>query len=122
MLQLDLSIVYKLRSRGYYVAVETNGTIAATAGVLSMIDWVCVSPKAGTKVRIQRQDEIKLVYPQYELMPDEVKSTFPDCENFYLQPMDGDRIRYNSAATVGYCMDNPEWKVSAQLHKFLDIE
>ncbi len=121
MLQLNVDFVYEMKRRGYYVAVETNGTVSGKCGVLPAIDWVCVSPKSGTKIRIQRIDEVKLVYPQYDLLPSNVLKEFPECSNFYLQPMDGNKAEYNTAATVGYCLRNPVWKVSTQVHKFLGL-
>lgn len=118
MLQIDTALVDALHAQGFFIAVETNGTLPATAG----LDWVCVSPKAGTTI-VQRQGhELKLVYPQEGIDP-------ADCADwqfahFRLQPMDtaspAQRLQHTQAA-VDYCMAHPQWSLSLQTHKILAI-
>jgi 7-carboxy-7-deazaguanine synthase len=115
LLQLDAALIDALHRRNFEIAVETNGTVAAPAG----IDWLCVSPKAGAPLVQRSGDELKLVFPQIAFDPaDLVGLSF---RNFFLQPMDGpDRI-LNTELAVRYCMDHPKWRLSLQTHKFLGI-
>jgi 7-carboxy-7-deazaguanine synthase (Cx14CxxC type) len=115
LLQLDASLIEALHSRRFEVAVETNGTIAAPAG----LDWVCVSPKAGADVAQRSGDELKLVYPQTGADPREFE-TLP-FKHFFLQPMDGQSRAQNTELALRYCLDHPQWRLSLQTHKFLGI-
>lgn len=115
LLQLDDAAVEALHDRGFRVAIETNGTRKAPSG----IDWICVSPKAGSEIVLTAGDELKLVYPQPSLMPDQVDHLRFD--HFFLSPMDGSDRAENTAATVEYCMLNPKWRLSLQTHKYLGI-
>lgn len=115
LLQLDAALIDALHQRSFEVAVETNGTIAAPAG----IDWICVSPKAGAAFVQRCGDELKLVYPQPLAMPD--MFTALDFKGFFLQPMDGIAGAENSAAAVAYCLAHPQWRLSLQTHKMLGI-
>lgn len=115
MLQLDQALVDALHAAGFEIAVETNGTIEAPAGV----DWICVSPKANTDIIITQGQELKLVYPQVNALPPQYEAL--DFEHFYLQPMDGEQTEQNTQACVTYCMEHPKWKLSLQTHKFLNI-
>lgn len=115
MLQLDAALIDALHRRGFRVAVETNGTLSAIEG----IDWICVSPKAGTEV-VQRQgDELKLVWPQAGIDPAELESW--DFRHFLVQPMDcADRDAAIEAA-IRLAMDRPKWKLSLQSHKLVGL-
>jgi 7-carboxy-7-deazaguanine synthase len=115
LLQLDSYLLAAIKAFGFQVAVETNGTIAAPPG----IDWICVSPKAGTQLVQTSGHELKLVYPQAEAMPD----TFEHLrfEHFFLQPMDGPERDRNTELAVRYCLENPRWRVSLQTHKLMGI-
>ena len=115
MLQIDEALVSSLHARGFEIAVETNGTIKAVAG----IDWVCVSPKAGSEIVVTQGQELKLVYPQLDALP--VRFEHLAFENFYLQPMDGPDQLANSKAAITYCQQNPQWNLSTQTHKMLGI-
>ena len=115
LLQLDSAAIDALHARGFTVAIETNGTLPVPAGV----DWVCVSPKAGAPLVVTRGDELKLVYPQAELMPDLCESL--DFARFYLQPMDGPDLAANTQAAVDYCLAHPRWRLSVQTHKRLGL-
>lgn len=115
MLQLDQNLVDALHEADFEIAVETNGTIAAPAG----IDWICVSPKANTEIILRKGQELKLVYPQANALPPQYEDL--DFEHFYLQPMDGAHTEENTQACVAYCMAHPQWKLSLQTHKFLNI-
>jgi 7-carboxy-7-deazaguanine synthase len=115
LLQLDMPAVEALHAAGFEIAVETNGTQAAPAG----LDWVCVSPKAGAPLKLTHGDELKLVYPQEGASPEMFERLgFP---RLLLQPMDGpDRAR-NTQLAVEYCMGHPRWRLSLQTHKYLGI-
>jgi len=115
LLQVDEELVRALHDRGFHIAIETNGTVPAPAG----IDWVCVSPKASTKIAITCGDELKLVYPQEGAPPER----FADMEfdNFLLQPMDGPDVLTNTREAIGYCLTHPKWRLSVQTHKHLGI-
>ena len=115
LLQLDAALIAALHARKFEIAVETNGTIAALAG----IDWICVSPKAGAQLVQKTGDELKLVFPQHAFDPSAFESM--SFRNFFLQPMDGpDRIA-NTEQAVAYCMAHPQWRLSLQTHKILNI-
>jgi 7-carboxy-7-deazaguanine synthase len=115
LLQVDEPLVQALHAEGFMIAVETNGSIAAPAG----IDWVCVSPKAGAPLVQQHGDELKLVFPQDGLRPESVAQL--RFQHFLLQPMDGPRAVENTAAALDYCRAHPQWRLSVQLHKVLGI-
>lgn len=115
MLQLDAPLVNALHAKGFQIAIETNGTLP----VISGLDWVCVSPKAGTEVVQRSGDELKLVFPQAGLAPSDIVS-WPFAHR-YLQPMDGPSAAENTAAAISYCKGNPQWRLSLQTHKLLGI-
>jgi 7-carboxy-7-deazaguanine synthase (Cx14CxxC type) len=115
LLQLDEPAVDAFHARGFEIAVETNGTQPVPRGV----DWVCVSPKAGAPLVLTRGNELKLVYPQPALLPEQVESL--DFAQFFLQPMDGPDVAANTRAAVEYCLAHPRWRLSVQTHKALGI-
>ena len=115
LLQLDAALIDALHESGFRVAVETNGTVVAPAG----IDWLCVSPKAGAKTVQRSGDELKLVYPQPDLLPDMVAGWH--FRHFFVQPMDGPAQRENVAAAIAWCLQNPQWRLSLQTHKLTGI-
>lgn len=115
MLQLDESLVAELHARGFRVAVETNGTLPATAG----LDWICVSPKAGTEVVQRRGDELKLVWPQPGVDPSELEGWSFD--HFLVQPMDCDGREEAVEAAIRLAMERPKWRLSLQTHKLLGL-
>ncbi len=115
LLQLDANLIDALHERGFEIAVETNGTVAAPAGV----DWLCVSPKAGAQLAQLSGDELKLVYPQTGFDPSEFAGL--GFRHFFLQPMDGPDRRVNTQLAVEYCMEHPQWRLSLQTHKILGI-
>ena len=115
LLQLDAKLIEELHRRGFEIAVESNGTIAAPEG----IDWLCVSPKAGAKLAQKAGDELKLVYPQAGAEP-ELFEELP-FRHFFLQPMDGPDRDTNTRLALRYCMEHPAWRLSLQTHKMLGI-
>jgi 7-carboxy-7-deazaguanine synthase len=115
LLQIDEPLVDALHSRGFEVAVETNGTQPAPPG----IDWTCVSPKVGAPLVLTGGDELKLVYPQDGGEPEKFASL--DFRHFYLQPMDGPELDRNMRLALAYCLAHPQWKLSLQTHKLLGI-
>ena len=116
LLQLDDALVEAFHARGFEVAVETNGTQPAPAG----LDWICVSPKADAPLLLTAGDELKLVYPQPRALPERFAGLAFD--HFFLQPMDGpERLAHTRAAT-DYCMAHPQWRLGVQMHKIVGIE
>ena len=111
MLQLDTALVDALHGRGFRVAVESNGTIAATPG----IDWLCISPKAGTEVVQRSGDELKLVWPQTGIAPEDMEGW--DFRNFLVQPMDCADGQAAVDAAIELAMERPIWRLSLQAHK-----
>ena len=115
LLQVDSSLIKQLHEHDFEVAVETNGTIPLPNG----IDWVCVSPKQGAKLRVTKGNEIKIVYPQIGLRLVEFENMSFD--HFFLQPMDNvDRVG-NTNLCVNACLENPKWRLSVQTHKEIGI-
>lgn len=114
-LQLDEALVVALHRIGFEVAVETNGTRPLPGG----IDWVCVSPKAGTDLVVNAGEELKLVWPQDGLDPE--KLAMLPFRHHFLQPMDGPDRDANTQACIRYCLTHPRWRLSLQTHKILGI-
>ena len=115
LLQVDAALIDALHAQGFEIAVETNGSIAAPAG----IDWLCVSPKAGAPLLQIQGQELKLVWPQPGLDPDQLGRL--DFEHFLLQPMDNPAQSANIQACIAYCQAHPQWRLSLQTHKILEI-
>ena len=115
LLQVDAALVAALHGAGFEIAVETNGTIAPPEEV----DWLCVSPKAGAALVVDKGDELKLVFPQAGAEP--ARFEHLAFRHFLLQPMDGPDQAANTQAAVAYCMANPRWRLCLQTHKFLGI-
>ncbi|MGD0938890.1 MAG: 7-carboxy-7-deazaguanine synthase [Terracidiphilus sp.] len=115
LLQLDPDLISALRVRGFEIAVETNGTIAAPEG----LDWLCVSPKARAGLVQRTGDELKLVYPQAGADPAEFEML--SFRHFFLQPKDGPSREANTGLALRYCLDHPQWRLSLQTHKILGI-
>lgn len=115
LLQLDDAAVAAFHAEGFEIAIETNGTLPAPAG----IDWTCVSPKARAELALTTGDELKLVFPQPLAMP-EAFAHLP-FRHFSLQPMDGPAREANTQAAVAYCLAHPQWRLSLQTHKLLGL-
>ena len=115
LLQLDSALIAALHGRGFEIAVESNGTVAAPAG----IDWLCVSPKAGTDVVQRSGDELKLVWPQAGIDPEAL--TGWDFRHFLIQPMDCADAEAAKAAAIAYVMEHPRWRLGLQTHKLLGL-
>jgi 7-carboxy-7-deazaguanine synthase len=111
MLQLDELLVEALHARGFRVAVETNGTLPAVAG----LDWICVSPKAGTEIVQRRGNELKLVWPQAGIDPSDLEGWAFD--HFLVQPMDCEERKAALEAAIKLAMERPKWRLSLQTHK-----
>lgn len=132
LLQLDEALIEAMHNAGFEVGVETNGTLAVPPG----IDWLCVSPKGKSEVVVSQCDELKLVYPQTDAMPQRFSAI--KAAHRYLQPMADFRPAIlasdshaaareglsadNTKAAVEFCLQNPQWKLSLQTHKFLGID
>ncbi len=115
MLQVDSAIIDALHAQDFEIALETNGTL----GVPSTIDWVCVSPKAGSELVQKSGHELKLVYPQKGFDPEQFSHL--EFKNFMLQPMDNEHQAANVAAATQYCLEHPQWRLSLQTHKIIGI-
>jgi len=115
LLQLDPPLIDALHARGFEIAVETNGTIAAPAG----IDWLCVSPKANAPLIQRRGDELKVVYPQEGMALEPLESLA--FTHFFVQPMDGPDVDRNHELAAAYCLEHRRWRLSLQTHKLLGI-
>jgi organic radical activating enzyme len=115
LLQLDATLLAGLEAAGWSVAVETNGTVAPPRGKA----WLTVSPKANARLRITHGDELKLVFPQEGAEPERFQDL--GFRHFFLQPMDGpERVR-NTQRALEYCLSHPQWRLSLQTHKILNI-
>ncbi|HXG96432.1 MAG TPA: 7-carboxy-7-deazaguanine synthase [Gemmatimonadales bacterium] len=126
LLQLDRPLIDRLHALGFEIAIETNGTIAAPQG----LDWICVSPKAGTSLVQRSGDELKVVYPQRRSgvgaqhaapLLDPASFERLDFRWFFLQPMDGPDVEQNTELAARYCLEHPRWRLSLQTHKLLGI-
>lgn len=115
LLQLDRPLIDALHARGFEIAIESNGTIAAPEG----IDWICISPKADAELAQRGGNELKLVFPQTKAMPDRFEAL--DFDHFFLQPMDGPDLETNVKAATRYCLEHPQWRLSLQTHKLIGI-
>jgi 7-carboxy-7-deazaguanine synthase len=115
LLQLDRDAIEAFHGRGFRVAIETNGTLAPPAGV----DWICVSPKVNADLALRSGNELKLVYPQGDALPERFESLAFD--HFFLQPMDGPARESNTREAIDYCLAHPRWRLSLQSHKIIGI-
>ena len=120
LLQLDEQLIEKLHQKGFEVAIETNGTIKVPRGV----DWVCVSPKAGSDLIVLQANELKLVIPQEgQDSLEKLLARFEkmDYRNRFLQPMDGTNLKINTELAISLCQKRPLWRLSLQSHKLIGI-
>ena len=120
LLQLDDDLIAALHQKGFAVAIETNGTMKVPKGV----DWVCVSPKAGSDLIVLQADELKLVIPQQDHADlEKIMARFEkmDYRNRFLQPMDGPGLKSNTELAVSLCQKRPLWRLSLQSHKLIGI-
>jgi 7-carboxy-7-deazaguanine synthase len=115
MLQLDSELIDALHAAGFEIAVETNGTLPAAPG----LDWICVSPKAGTDVVQRSGDELKLVWPQAGIDPEALLGW--DFRHFLIQPLDGPGREASTAAAIDYVMRHPRWRLTLQTHKLMGL-
>lgn len=115
LLQVDGALLESLHEAGFEVAVETNGTVLPPPG----IDWVCVSPKAGSDWILRGGDELKLVWPQPGFDLDELAAL--PFQHRYLQPMDNAQRAENTAACIEACLRRPAWKLGTQMHKMVGL-
>ena len=115
LLQLDEALLAAMHAQGFEVAIETNGTLPVPPGV----DWVCVSPKQGAPLAVTAGDELKVVIPQ----PEQDLAAFAAMKfrHFFLQPMDGPDKEKNTRLAIDTCKANPQWRLSLQTHKLLQI-
>jgi 7-carboxy-7-deazaguanine synthase (Cx14CxxC type) len=115
MLQVDEALIDALHANGFEIGLETNGSLPVPRG----IDWICVSPKAGAPLVQRSGHELKLVYPQSALSPEDIDAL--DFAHFLLQPMDGPSASENLSDAIAYCLAHPKWRLSLQTHKLLGL-
>lgn len=115
MLQLDEALIDAFHERGFRVAVESNGTLAAIRG----IDWLCISPKAGTEVVQRSGDELKLVWPQPGIDLAQIEGW--EFDHFLVQPMDGADRKAAIDAAIDLAMARPRWRLTLQAHKVVGL-
>ncbi len=115
LLQLDPELVAALHDSGFEIAIETNGTRLPPRE----IDWICVSPKAGSQLLLRSGHELKLVFPQRGAEPEQFEDL--DFRHFLLQPLDDASQEQNTVAALRYCLAHPQWRLSLQTHKLLEI-
>ena len=115
LLQLDKPLIDALHARGFEIAIETNGSLP----VLETIDWICVSPKADAPLVVTKGNELKVVIPQDNQRLSEYAKL--DFEYFLVQPMDGPSRELNTKLAIDWCKRHPQWRLSMQTHKYLNI-
>lgn len=115
MLQIDDALIDALHVRRFEIGVESNGTIAAHPG----IDWLCISPKAGSDVVQRTGNELKLVWPQPGSDIDAMEGWAFD--HFLLQPMDCVEASSARDAAIAFVMARPRWRLTTQAHKMLGL-
>ena len=115
LLQLDIALIDSMHACGFEIAIETNGTLPTPVGV----DWICVSPKMGSKLVVRKGNELKVVIPQLGQKLEVYEGL--EFNHFFVQPMDGPAIEQNTRLAIDVCKRNPKWKLSLQTHKFLQI-
>lgn len=114
-LQVKRDLIVALHNQGFEVGIETNGSMELPTG----FDWITVSPKAGTDLKVTRGCELKLVFPQHGAEP----CLYDDLcfRHFFLQPMDGPFRERHTQSALRYCLSNPRWRLSLQIQKILVI-
>ena len=117
LLQLDSALIKACKKAGFFVAVETNGTKPLPDG----IDWVCVSPKPRSTIVVNKASELKLVFPQLEPEMHPVHFEHFEADHHYLQPLDNEHLQENTELASEFCREYPQWKLSLQTHKFLQL-
>lgn len=115
LLQVDDDLIFALSSRGFAIALETNGTLRAP---MAHIDWICVSPKT-RDIEQKAGDELKFVFPQVDLRPEMFEHLA--FGRFSLSPMAGEVLKENTAAAIAYCLAHPKWRLTQQSHKLWGI-
>lgn len=114
-LQLDESLIAAVHDEGFFVAIETNGSLPLPRG----LDWICVSPKAGASVVVDRGHELKFVFPQEGLEPSDFEHL--SFEHWLVQPRDGLARAKHTQQAAAYCLKNPKWRLSLQTHKVVGL-
>jgi 7-carboxy-7-deazaguanine synthase len=115
LLQVDTPLIEALHRAGFDIAIETNGTLPVPEG----IDWICVSPKAGTEIVQRAGNELKLVWPQTGIDPVAMEAW--DFDHLLIQPMDGIAPLETRAAAIRFVLAHPRWRLSVQTHKVVGL-
>lgn len=113
-LQLNLPLVQALQAEGYFVAIETNGTVSLEG---LNLDWITVSPKsAAHTLKVKTCSELKYVISDQMALP------VPSVQSDYklLSPA-FEGLNVNTLA-LKWCItlikEDPTWRLSVQNHKF----
>jgi 7-carboxy-7-deazaguanine synthase (Cx14CxxC type) len=115
MLQIDDALIDALHARNFEIAIESNGTLPAHTG----LDWVCISPKAGSHVVQRSGNELKLVWPQPGSDVEAMEGWAFD--HFLIQPLDDANAAANHKTAIDFVLANPKWRLSVQTHKVLGL-
>lgn len=115
-LQVDSNLISEFKNRGFDIAIETNGTLELPGG----IDWVCLSPKGLSDIKLKSANELKFVYPQKDLSPHQFENF--STQHFYIQPLESEGLEKNISDSIKFCLENPTWHLSTQMHKIVGIE
>ena len=115
LLQMDDEFISTVHDAGFEIAIETNGTKIPPVG----IDWICVSPKAKADFILKSGHELKIIFPQCGMNPQQHEGL--DFDHFFIQPMDGPNQAENIKLSENFVMKHPQWKLSLQTHKVLGI-
>lgn len=114
-LQITSELISLLKEQNVEIGIETNGTLPLPKG----LDWITVSPKAGTQLAVTAGNELKLVWPQQDVALSDFQHLSFD--HFYIQPKDGQERSTATQLAVEACCENPVWKLSLQTHKYIGI-
>lgn len=116
LLQVDEALLLALKNQAFEIAIETNGT----QPVPSAIDWVCMSPKAGSQIILEKGNEIKLVWPQKGIDIEALEKL--DFDHYLIQPMDDEYQKENIQKAIAFVMQRPLWRLSIQSHKLIGVK
>jgi organic radical activating enzyme len=123
-LQVDGDLVSSLRAAGFFVAIETNGSVQLPGN----IDHVVLSPKLSPdRIIRQHYDELKVLYPIYD---PKLYETIAPFRERWVQPVDppndgmADPPHYWAYVDEArkFVLNNPGWRLSIQAHKVWGVE
>lgn len=122
LLQINNKLVDLLHEHNCFVQIETNGTVMVPKGV--RLDWITCSPKHET-LALTQIDELKVLYQgemSHSLLE---KMAQVPCQEYRIQPCDYGNEEKNRAilqGTLDYLLAHPQWSLSLQTHKLINIQ